>query len=190
MLEQPPQRNSFGLDTREDIIVNAIEIFDTIRQSLMVIDKDLRVVLANESFYRTFHVTREVTEGRQVYAIGNEQWNIDKLRILLEEIIPQNKEVDDYEVAHDFEHIGQKVMLLNARQIIRQDNRQKVVLLAIEDITFHKQLEQETKNAEAQINGILENLVGSSMRISGGTAPQGRPKENDSSDLPKEPNNA
>jgi PAS domain S-box-containing protein len=155
----------------------------------VVLDKDLKVVLANASFYKTFRVTREVTEGRQIYAIGNGQWNIDKLRVLLEKIIPQNKEVDDYEVAHDFEHIGQKVMLLNARQIIRQDNRQKVLLLAIEDITFHKQLEQQTRDPEAQINNILENLVGSSMRISGGTAPQEAPKERGSADLPKEPDN-
>lgn len=172
MAKQEAQINSFGLDTREDIVINAIEIFDTIKQSLMVLDKDLKVVMANASFYKTFQVTRDNTEGVQIYAIGNGQWNINKLRLLLEKIIPQSKAVDDYEVIHDFEHIGQKVMLLNAREILRQDNRQEVILLAIEDITYSKQLEQETKDAEAKINSILERLVGSSMRISGGTAPQ------------------
>jgi hypothetical protein len=78
-------------------------------------------------------------------------------------------------VSHEFEHIGEKVMLLNAREIIRQDNRQEVILVAIEDITYSKQLERQTKEAEANINSILEDLVGSSMRFSGGTAPQ--PKE-------------
>jgi hypothetical protein len=145
-------------------------------------------VLANASFYQTFQVNRENTEGWKIYDIGNGQWKIKKLRLLLEKIIPQNQGVDDYEVTHDFEHIGPKVMLLNARQIIRQDNRQKVLLLAIEDITLHKQLEQQTKDAETEINDIFEKLVGSSMRISGGTAPQERPPKKRPADFPEEPN--
>ena len=172
MAKQLPQTNSFGIDTREDLVINAIEIFDTIRQSLVVLNKDLTVVMANASFYKTFQVTREETEGTRIYDIGNGQWNIEKLRILLEKIIPESKAVNDYEVIHTFEHIGEKVMLLNAREILRQDNRQQVILLAIEDITFSKQLERQTKEAEANITSILEDLVGSSMRFTGGTAPQ------------------
>lgn len=172
MAAQFPQTNSFGIDTREDLVINAIEIFDTIKQSLVVLNKDLNVVMANASFYKTFQVTREETEATRIYDIGNGQWNIDKLRVLLEKIIPESKAVNDYEVTHTFEHIGEKVMLLNAREILRQDNRQQVILVAIEDITFSKQLEQQTKEAEANINSILEDLVGSSVRFSGGTAPQ------------------
>ena len=172
MVESVPQTNSFGIDTREDLVINAIEIFDTIKQSLVVLNKDLVVVMANASFYKTFQVTREETEGSLIYDIGNGQWNIEKLRILLEKIIPENKSVNDYEVTHNFERIGTKVMLLNAREIVRQDNRQQVILVAIEDITFSKELERQTKEAETNINSILENLVGSSMRFSGGTAPQ------------------
>jgi PAS domain-containing protein len=82
-----PQTNSFGIDTREDLVINAIEIFDTIKQSLVVLNKDLNVVMANASFYKTFQVTRQETEGTRIYDIGNGQWNIDKLRILLEKII-------------------------------------------------------------------------------------------------------
>lgn len=170
------QINSFELDTREDLVLNAIEIFDTIKQSLMVLDKNLVVVMANSAFYRTFGVTKDETEGVRIYDIGNGQWNISKLRLLLEEIIPKNKAVDDYEVIHQFDHIGEKVMLLNAREILRQDNRQEVILLAIEDITASKQLEQLAKKAEGQINSILENLVGSAERYSGGTAPQVKKK--------------
>lgn len=172
-----PQYNSFELDTREDIVVNAIEIFDTVKQSLMVLDKDLMVVMANSAFYKTFGVKREETENVCIYDIGNGQWNIDKLKVLFESIIPKSKAVDDYEVSHHFEHIGDKVMLLNAREIIRQDNRQEVILLAIEDITASKQLERQAKEAESQVNAILENLVGSAVRYSGGTAPQPRPKK-------------
>ena len=172
-----PQLNSFELDTREDLVVNAIEIFDTIKQSLVVLDKNLIVVMANTAFYKTFGVTKQETEGVRIYDIGNGQWNIKKLKELFENIIPKNKAVDDYEVIHQFEHIGEKVMLLNAREIIRQDNRQEVILLAIEDITYSKQLEQQARDAETHINAILEKLVGSAERYTGGTAPQLRKKK-------------
>jgi PAS domain S-box-containing protein len=176
MTNSAPQINSFELDTREDLVINAIEIFDTVKQSLMVLDKNLVVVMANSAFYKTFGVTRKETEKACIYDIGNGQWNIDKLKELFENIIPKNKAVDDYEVTHHFEHIGEKVMLLNAREIVRQDNRQEVILLAIEDITASKQLEKQAKEAEIHINAILESLVGSAERYSGGTAPQTRPK--------------
>lgn len=172
MAQHNPELNSFALDTREDLVINAIEIFDTIKQSLMVLDKNLVVVMANAAFYKTFEVTRKETENILIYDIGNGQWNIEKLKFLFESIIPKSKAVDDYEVTHTFEHIGEKVMLLNAREIIRQDNRQEVILLAIEDITASKQLERQAKEAESHINKILENLVGSTERYSGGTAPQ------------------
>ncbi len=174
MAKQAPQLNSFAIDTREDLVINAIEIFDTIKQSLIVLDKKLTVVMANASFYKTFQVTRKETEGVVIYEIGNGQWNIEKLKILLEKIIPDSKQVDDYEVTHKFQHIGEKVMLLNAREIIRQDNRQEVILLAIEDITYKKHLENQAREAESQINSILESLVGSAERYSGGTAPQSK----------------
>lgn len=177
MAHPDPQLNSFELDTREDLVINAIEIFDTVKQSLMVLDKDLVVVMANSAFYKTFGVTRQETENVCLYDIGNGQWSIDRLKELFEKIIPKNKAVDDYEVTHRFEHIGEKVMLLNAREIQRQDNRQKVILLAIEDITASKQLEKQAKEAEAHITAILENLVGSAERYSGGTAPQPKKKQ-------------
>jgi two-component system, chemotaxis family, CheB/CheR fusion protein len=177
MANPNPQINSFELDTREDLVLNAIEIFDTVKQSLMVLDKTLVVVMANSAFYKTFGVTKEETEGVRIYDIGNGQWNISKLRLLLEDIIPKNKAVDDYEVTHRFDHIGEKVMLLNAREIVRQDNRQEVILLAIEDITASKELEEQAKAAEAAITGILEKLVGSAERYSGGTAPQSPKKK-------------
>ena len=172
MVTDLPENNSFGIDSREDLVINAIEIFDAIRQSLVVLNTNLTVVMANASFYKTFEVTHKETEGVRIYDIGNGQWNIDKLRILLEQIMPETKAINDYEVTHTFEHIGEKVMLLNAREILRQDNRQQVILLAIEDTTTSKQLERQTKAAEENINSILRDLVGSSVRFSGGTAPQ------------------
>ena len=169
MTELPPEINSFIADTREDLIVNAIEIFDTIKQSLLVLDKNLTVVLANASFYRNFQFTKKETEGTRIYDVGDGQWQSARLKALLEQIIPQQKEVNDYELIHTFAHVGERAMLLNAREIIRQDNRQEVILLAIEDITNKKFMEQQTKDAESRINKILENLVGSSERYTGGT---------------------
>jgi PAS domain-containing protein len=98
-----------------------IEIFDNIlgsvREPLVVLDANLRVVKANQSFYRTFKVKPEGTEGIKIYELGNRQWDIPKLRELLEDILPQNSTFNDFEVEHNFETIGFKIMHLNARRI-------------------------------------------------------------------------
>ena len=172
MPDLPPEINSFVADTREDLVVNAIEIFDTIKQSLVVLDKNLHVVLANASFYRNFQFTKKETEGTLIYEVGNGQWESKRLRALLEQIIPDQKEVNDYEIIHSFNRVGERAMLLNAREIVRQDNRQEVILLAIEDITNKKIMEQQTRDAESRINTILQNLVGQSERYTGGTGSQ------------------
>jgi len=112
----------------------AQSIVDTIREPFVILDGKLKVVSANRSFYRTFKVTAEETENVLLYSIGNGQWNIPKLRELLEEIIPGNNSFDDFEVSHHFPVIGQRTMLLNAR-MIEQAGQQSLILLAIEDIT-------------------------------------------------------
>lgn len=116
----------------------AESIIETIREPLMVLDADLRVVTANHSFYETFKVTEEETKGRLIYELGNRQWDIPELRELLETIVPENTQFSDFEVTHDFPTIGQRTMLLNAKQITRE-NRPSLILLAIEDITESKQ---------------------------------------------------
>ena len=83
----------------------------------MVLDSDLKVVKANHSFYRTFNVKPDETEGILIYDLGNRQWNIPKLRELLEDILPENSIFHDFEVEHNFETIGRKIMHLNARRI-------------------------------------------------------------------------
>jgi len=117
-------------------------IVDTVRQSLVVLDTDLRVVTANQFFYDTFRVVREATENCLIYEIGNGQWNIAKLRSLLEEVLPQQTQFQDVEVEHNFEEIGYKVMCLNARQLPQIGNK-PLILLVIEDITQEKQFEAE-----------------------------------------------
>ena len=119
----------------------AESIVTTVREPLLVLDKDLHVVSANRSFYATFQVEPAETEGRFVYDLGDGQWDIPELRTLLEEIVPANSWFDDFEVEHDFEHIGRKTMLLNARRF-PPEGPFELILLAIEDITERRQAEE------------------------------------------------
>ena len=128
-------------DARNDALAYAQSIVETVREPLIVLDGDLRVRTANRSFYSTFQVGQNETEGRLVYDLGNRQWDIPALRNLLEVILPQNTSFDNFEVTHDFESIGRKVMLLNARRIYREGNHTELILLAIEDITERRRLE-------------------------------------------------
>src|SRR5665213_2453884 len=90
---------------------------DIVREPIIMLDDELRVLVANESFYRTFQVEMKDTEGRIVYELGNGQWNIPALQKLLEDILPKNTFFKGFEVIHEFPFIGRKVMILNARRI-------------------------------------------------------------------------
>lgn len=117
----------------------AENIIATVREPLLVLSRDLRIVSANRAFYQTFHTTPAETLERRIYELGNHQWDIPELRRLLEEILPQNTHFDGYEVTHDFEHIGRRTMLLNARRVQHSD---EFILLAIEDVTERVRAEQ------------------------------------------------
>ena len=113
---------------------------DVVHEPVLILDKDLRVMAANESFYRTFQVEPKDTEKKIVYELGDGQWNIPSLRKLLEDILPKNTFFKGFEVAHDFPFIGRKVMILNARQIYGAGNAASkafppIILLAMEDVT-------------------------------------------------------
>jgi two-component system CheB/CheR fusion protein len=105
----------------------------TVREPFLILDGDLKVITANQIFYHTFKVSPVETEGRRIYELGNRQWDIPRLKELLEQIIPLHAALSDFEVKHHFPAIGPKTMLLNARSF--QSNRQKFILLAIEDVT-------------------------------------------------------
>lgn len=115
-------------------------VVDIVREPILILDKNLRVMAANESFYRTFQVEPKDTEKRIVYELGNGQWNIPSLRKLLEDILPKNTFFKGFEVAHEFPFIGRKVIILNARQIhpkkdIVSGIFPPIILLAMEDVT-------------------------------------------------------
>ena len=115
-------------------------VVDVVREPVLILDKDLRVMAANESFYRTFQVEMKETEKKIVYELGNGQWNIPALRKLLEDILPRNTFFKGFQVAHEFPAIGRKVMILNARQIHSKAVAgaalfPPIILLAMEDVT-------------------------------------------------------
>jgi PAS domain-containing protein len=128
------------------------------REFLLILDSDLRVISANPIFYQNFKVLPEQTEKKLLYELGNGQWNIPELKKLLEEILPDKKVVKDYEVQHVFETIGEKTMLLNARQI----DSVQLIILAIEDITDRKSLEAQlaeyTKGLEMSVANRTREL--------------------------------
>ncbi|WP_430231661.1 diguanylate cyclase domain-containing protein [Nitrosomonas communis] len=125
----------------------AESVIETIREPLIVLSSDLKILSANRSFYDTFKVVPEHTVGNFIHDLGNGQWDIPGLRVLLEDIIPHTTAINGYEVEHVFLNIGRKIFLLNAREIFWENIGSHIILLAMEDITERKQM-------EAQINQL------------------------------------
>src|SRR4030066_286199 len=124
---------------QEDYFKN---IFNTVREAILILDENMRVLSVNRSFFNIFKVDTASTIGSLLYDLGNGQWNIPELRVLLEDILPKNDIVDDYEIEHNFESIGQKTMLLNACKIREKKNDLPIILLAIEDIPERREIEK------------------------------------------------
>ena len=129
----------------------AENIVETVREPLVVMNSDLKIITANHSFYETFKVKPEDTIGKFIYDLGNRQWDIPKLRVLFEKILPHDSVFNGYEVDHDFPDIGRKTILLNARQIFRENIGSHIILLAMEDITERKQLSEELQKAHDKL---------------------------------------
>jgi two-component system CheB/CheR fusion protein len=117
--------------------VYADALIENAREAILMLESDLRVAGANHVFYRNFHVSRKETENRPIYDLGDGQWNIPRLRELLENVLPNNGRVEDFEVRHDFPQLGARVMMLNARRIEPRPGQQ-LILLYIEDVTEKK----------------------------------------------------
>ena len=134
-------------------------LVEVARESFLILDSDLRVLMANPIFYQSFRAIPAKTESRFLYELGNGQWNIPELKRLLEEILPQKKTVENYEVKHNFEAIGEKIMLLNARQI----DSVQLIVLAIEDVTVRYELEKRlashAKDLEAKVVERTQELA-------------------------------
>jgi len=154
-----PQTGGEQKESKELALHFMKTLVEVARESFLILGPDLRVISANPTFYEAFQVTSAQTEKKFIYKLGNGQWDILELKKLLEEILPNKKVVRDYEVKHVFEIIGEKTMLLNARQI----DAVQLIILAIEDITPRKQLESKladyTKNLENKVIERTEELA-------------------------------
>lgn len=134
----------------------AEDIIRTLREPFLILDQQLRVRSANRSFYRNFHTSPEETENRHVYELGNGQWDIPRLRQLLEEVLPRNHTVDGFEVEHYFPAMGLRSMVLNARRVQQDSEPSHLILLAIEDITERKQAEATLIASELSYRRLFE----------------------------------
>lgn len=153
----------------------AASIVETVRQPLVVLDADLRVRFANRSFYKTFQVLPEKSEGRLLYELGAHQWDIPELRELLERITSGRHEVQDYECDQRFPTIGRRTMLLNARRLRQPGKRSPLILLAMEDITDRKRVEETRQLFLAatshDVVNALNNIVGYARLLDGSDRP-------------------
>jgi PAS domain S-box-containing protein len=167
-----------GIDVNElkhslDLLKYALDyseaIVDTVRVPLIVLNKKLQVLTANRAFYDTFKLTPQETENKLIYKLHRNAWNIHKLKVLLEKILPANSFFDNYEVEIDLPNVGQRVILLNARRTYRQVNNTEAILLAFEDITDRKQLEKQKDDfvgiVSHEINTPLTGIVAFSQLL-------------------------
>jgi len=149
-------------------------VVDVVREPVLILNKNLHVMAANESFYRTFQVNSKDTEQRIVYELGNGQWNIPALRKLLEDILPASTSFKGFEVTHEFPVIGRKVMILSARQVHFKEGTTSelfmpIILLAMKDVTemmviaeapashandFEARMVAQTRQMEAHISSL------------------------------------
>src|ERR1700720_4235842 len=146
-------------------------IVDTIRDPLLVLDQQLRVVAANRAFHRTFRMNRQDIQGRPVYGLGDGQWDIPELRLLLEDVAPQHAVMEAYEVERDFPIIGRRSMLLNAREVFNQRNSRNLILLTFEDVTDRRAAECEITELLQQKETLLQEMqhrVANSLQIIAG----------------------
>jgi len=149
-----------------DIQNFAQDVFDTVREPLIVLDAALRVRSANSAFYQTFRVLPPETENRPIYELGNGQWDIPALRTLLEDIVPESTVFNDFVLEHDFPHIGRRVMLLNARKL-----HDELVLLAMEDVTEKRRAQHLLEQIEAYAQDVVDTvrepllILDSSLRV-------------------------
>ena len=133
-------------------------IVGTVREPLLVLDKHLRVKTANSSYYKAFLVNEQETEGKLIYEVDNRQWDIPGLRTLLEKILPEESTFMDFEISHTFRHLGERTMLLNARELVKEGGAEKLILLAIEDVTEQRKAEAIRKQIQKRFQFIADAM--------------------------------
>jgi two-component sensor histidine kinase len=157
-----------AFESAEDACLLAKAIVDTVREPLLVLDRDLRIIAASRSFYLTFKMTRQVTQGRKIYDLDGGVWNIPELRLLLEKIAPEHGVMEGFEVERDFPRIGRRAMLLNARKVFYEGNGHTTILLGFEDATERRRTERALQRLLEQKEMLLSEMshrVANSLQI-------------------------
>jgi two-component sensor histidine kinase len=143
-------------------------IVDTVREPFLVLDRDLRVVVASRSFYTTFQIGPNETQGKLLYDLSDGEWNIAALRLLLDRIVPASEVMEDFEVEQSFPRIGRRTMLLNARKVFNEGSGPPTILLAFENITERRTSERALKSLLEQKDILLSEMshrVANSLQI-------------------------
>lgn len=157
--------------------VQAQGVMDTVRDPLLVLAADLTVLSANPAFYRTFETTRDETVGVSFHELGNGQWNIDELQLLIEKVIPKSASVFDYEVTTTFPHVGRRTMLVSAQRLKHPDNGHRVLLLSIVDATERQRQENEKDLLIHELDHRMKNLLSVTHALARQTRVDGRTAE-------------
>jgi two-component system, chemotaxis family, CheB/CheR fusion protein len=151
------------LQVRNEQLAESVEyseaVFTTIREGLLILDKDFKIRSANAAFYKTFRLTEDVTEGMLVYDLADNAWNIPKLHTLLDSSLRENAVVLGFEINHSFPNIGEKTLLINARKVVKKTHAHELILLAIEDITDHRQAQKVLAEREAWFRNMANNAA-------------------------------
>jgi chemotaxis protein methyltransferase CheR len=151
-----------------DTAALAQAIVDTVRDPLLVLDHDLRIVAASRAFYQTFQLVDQDIRGRLIYDIDDGQWNIPELRTILETIVKDHATVEGYEVDRDFPRVGRRIMLLNARKVFYEAGTHTTTLLAFEDITDRRAVEEKVQELLREKDILLQEMqhrVSNSLQI-------------------------
>jgi two-component system CheB/CheR fusion protein len=161
-----------AVDAMEEERVYARAVVETVRQPLLVLGADLRVHSANRAFYALFDVAPEETEHRLIYELGNGEWDIPRLRALLEEVLPRDEAIENFVVEHDFERIGRRTVLLNARRLSRSGGRADLMLLAIDDVTVRSQAEAHRDILLHEMSHRVKNVLATVQSVASQTLRQ------------------
>ena len=167
MLTSTLSKESPFIDIQDGIAL-AHAVVDTVRDPLVVLDHDLRVIAASRSFYKTFRLAREDVRGHLLYEVDGGQWDIAELRELLETIANNQATIEGYEVEREFPAVGHRVMLLNARKVFYKKAAHTTVLLAFEDITGRRAIERQVEELLREKDMLLEEMrhrIANSLQI-------------------------
>jgi len=148
---------SLSVGEMVEIYAYAEAIIETVRDPLMVLDSKLHVKTVNKAFIDFFQVTHKSTIGKYIYELNGGEWDIPELKKLLEDILPRNTHFNNYEVRHNFDKLGLKIMLINARRVVLEENKTQLILFAIEDITELKEQEKQKDEFISLVSHELKN---------------------------------